>query len=113
MGKNTSAYFRPETLKFLQELERNNTRDWFNENKARYETDVLDVALGQPARDVAVVDSHNWLIEDSEFVSCQRAAKVIFEAEGGDHLLVHLVIEDRKAVATHRLGAVHRSVRVT
>lgn len=39
------ATFKPETLKFLNELARNNNRDWFNENKARYESDVLDVAL--------------------------------------------------------------------
>ena len=39
------ATFRPETLKFLNELAKNNNRDWFNENKTRYETDVLDVAL--------------------------------------------------------------------
>ena len=37
--------FRPETIKFLNQLAKNNNRDWFNENKTRYETDVLDVAL--------------------------------------------------------------------
>lgn len=30
--------FSPETLKFLRALKKNNTRDWFNENKAWYET---------------------------------------------------------------------------
>ena len=39
------ATFRPETIKFLNQLAKNNNRDWFNENKTRYETDVLDVAL--------------------------------------------------------------------
>lgn len=43
----TSRYqaFKPETFKFLGELVNNNNRDWFNENKSRYEEDVLDVAL--------------------------------------------------------------------
>ena len=39
------ANFRPETLTFLDELAANNNRDWFKENKARYEEQVLDVAL--------------------------------------------------------------------
>ena len=39
------ATFKPESVKFLNELKANNNRDWFNENKARYEEDVLDVAL--------------------------------------------------------------------
>lgn len=29
--------FSPDTLKFLRALKKNNTRDWFNENKAWYE----------------------------------------------------------------------------
>jgi uncharacterized protein (TIGR02453 family) len=37
--------FKPETLRFLSELRKNNNRDWFNENKSRYERQVLDVAL--------------------------------------------------------------------
>ena len=37
--------FDSSTLKFLTELSANNNRDWFNDNKARYEEDVLDVAL--------------------------------------------------------------------
>ena len=37
--------FQPETIAFLQELEGNNNRDWFNANKHRYEAHVLDVAL--------------------------------------------------------------------
>lgn len=39
------ATFKPETIGFLRELRVNNNRDWFNENKARYEEQVLDVAL--------------------------------------------------------------------
>jgi uncharacterized protein (TIGR02453 family) len=39
------ATFKPVTIKFLRELKKNNNRDWFNENKPRYEEDVLDVAL--------------------------------------------------------------------
>jgi uncharacterized protein (TIGR02453 family) len=39
------ASFKPETIAFLRELKANNNRDWFNENKPRYEELVLDVAL--------------------------------------------------------------------
>ena len=39
------ARFYPETLRFLEELAANNNRDWFRENKTRYEEQVLDVAL--------------------------------------------------------------------
>ena len=37
--------FRAETLRFLEQLAANNNREWFNENKSRYEEEVLDVAL--------------------------------------------------------------------
>jgi uncharacterized protein (TIGR02453 family) len=39
------ASFDPETIRFLEELAANNNREWFKEHKARYEEDVLDVAL--------------------------------------------------------------------
>jgi len=39
------AKFTPETVAFLTELKNNNNRDWFNDNKTRYEEQVLDVAL--------------------------------------------------------------------
>ena len=39
------ARFYPSTLRFLEELTANNNRDWFAENKGRYEEEVLDVAL--------------------------------------------------------------------
>lgn len=39
------AGFERRTLDFLAQLEKNNNREWFNENKQRYEEDVLDVAL--------------------------------------------------------------------
>ncbi|HEY1077184.1 MAG TPA: DUF2461 domain-containing protein [Fontimonas sp.] len=34
------AYFDPRLFKFLRELKKNNSRDWFLANKARYEADV-------------------------------------------------------------------------
>ena len=37
--------FNDSTLGFLEELAANNNREWFKENKARYEELVLDVAL--------------------------------------------------------------------
>lgn len=39
------ARFHPETIAFLEELSANNSRDWFKQNKQRYEEQVLDVAL--------------------------------------------------------------------
>ena len=39
------AGFEKRTLRFLEELKANNDREWFAANKARYEEDVLDVAL--------------------------------------------------------------------
>ncbi|MGI9203625.1 MAG: DUF2461 domain-containing protein [Woeseiaceae bacterium] len=39
------ARFTPESVAFLTELKNNNNRDWFKENKSRYEEQVLDVAL--------------------------------------------------------------------
>jgi uncharacterized protein (TIGR02453 family) len=37
--------FEKDTIAFLEELAANNNRDWFAENKPRYEEHVLDVAL--------------------------------------------------------------------
>ncbi len=37
--------FGAETFRFLEELEQNNERPWFNENKHRYEESVLEPAL--------------------------------------------------------------------
>ena len=37
--------FKPITVSFLQELSENNNRNWFMQNKKRYETDVLTPAL--------------------------------------------------------------------
>ena len=37
--------FGARTLKFLEELEARNEREWFNANKSRYEADVLAPAL--------------------------------------------------------------------
>jgi uncharacterized protein (TIGR02453 family) len=45
MAGNRYTRFEPKTLKFLAELGANNNREWFKANKARYEEDVLDVAL--------------------------------------------------------------------
>ena len=40
-----SGYFTKDTLRFLKELAKNNRRDWFTENKGRYEAHVKDPAL--------------------------------------------------------------------
>ena len=45
MAGSRYSSFEKRTVKFLRELKKNNNREWFNANKARYEEDVLDVAL--------------------------------------------------------------------
>lgn len=40
-----AAMFGPEVFKFLKALKRQNTREWFEKNKARYEADVREPAL--------------------------------------------------------------------
>jgi uncharacterized protein (TIGR02453 family) len=39
------AYLRPEGLKFLRGLEKNNDREWFNERKAVYEAELKEPML--------------------------------------------------------------------
>ena len=41
----SKAYFSSRTFKFLRELKANNRREWFLENKQRYESDVRDPML--------------------------------------------------------------------
>jgi uncharacterized protein (DUF2461 family) len=38
-------YFTPELFRFLNPLKRNNHREWFAPNKARYEASVRDPVL--------------------------------------------------------------------
>lgn len=45
MAAPSQAYFTPETFKFLRALARNNSREWFLENKPRYEAQVRGPAL--------------------------------------------------------------------
>jgi uncharacterized protein (TIGR02453 family) len=45
MAMPSSAYFTPELFKFLRDLANHNNRDWFQENKWRYETFVRDPFL--------------------------------------------------------------------
>jgi len=40
-----SASFTPEIFTFLRQLKRNNDREWFARNKARYQQSVVDPAL--------------------------------------------------------------------
>ena len=39
------SYFSPALFDFLRSLKKNNNRDWFQKNKARYEADVKQPAL--------------------------------------------------------------------
>lgn len=59
MAKGSTAYFTPDTFKFLKQLARNNNRDWFMANKTRYESDVrgpclrLIADLAEPLKDLS------------------------------------------------------------
>ena len=44
MTKSEFSRFDAKLLKFLKDLAANNNREWFQENKARYEADVLQPA---------------------------------------------------------------------
>lgn len=44
-GPNATVHLTPGTLRFLLDLAENNDREWFGENKARYEEHVKDPAL--------------------------------------------------------------------
>jgi len=41
----TSGYFQPDLFKFLRQLKRHNNREWFADNKQRYEQVVVAPAL--------------------------------------------------------------------
>ena len=45
MATKASAYFSEQTFKFLRQLARNNSREWFTEHKAQYEEQVRGPAL--------------------------------------------------------------------
>ena len=45
MAESRYAGFKAETVAFLEQLSKNNNREWFKANKTRYEEQVLDVAL--------------------------------------------------------------------
>ncbi len=40
-----TVYFTPALFKFLRDLKKNNTREWFRANKARYEAEVREPLL--------------------------------------------------------------------
>jgi uncharacterized protein (TIGR02453 family) len=40
-----TAFFSPDVFVFLRQLKRNNDREWFAKNKARYESSIVEPAL--------------------------------------------------------------------
>jgi len=57
----SDKYFSRKTFKFLTQLEENNNRDWFNENKSVYEETIREPALNFIAdisSDLAKVSPH-------------------------------------------------------
>ena len=45
MGAKPGPYFTSRTFRFLRKLAANNDRDWFQANKARYESNVREPCL--------------------------------------------------------------------
>ncbi len=45
MSKPTQRYFTPALFRFMRDLKANNEREWFNNNKQRYITDLKEPAL--------------------------------------------------------------------
>lgn len=45
MAKAKFSGFHPQTIQFLDELASHNNREWFQKNKPRYESEVLEPAL--------------------------------------------------------------------
>lgn len=61
----TSPYFNADTMSFLNQLEENNDRDWFKENKSRYEDLVRTPALNfiyDMVNDLAHISPHFLVI---------------------------------------------------
>ncbi len=54
MSASTFSGFSPSLVKFLTQLRRNNNREWFQENKHRYESVVLEPAL----QFISAMDEH-------------------------------------------------------
>ena len=40
-----TAFFSPDVFVFLRQLKRNNDREWFAKNKARYQSSIVEPAL--------------------------------------------------------------------
>ena len=45
MASPPAAHFKPALFRFMRDLQANNNREWFNENKHRYVSDLMDPAL--------------------------------------------------------------------
>ena len=90
------SHFRPELFQFLLELQANNDRDWFADNKARYERDVKEPLLSF----IADFEPHLHSISE-HFVADTRA-------NGGSMFRIYRDIrfsKDKTPYKTH--GAVH------
>ncbi|MGE5205923.1 MAG: DUF2461 domain-containing protein [Chlamydiota bacterium] len=60
-----NSYFSGELFRFLRQLKRNNKREWFQANKARYEAEVRDPCLGFIAELAGPLQRISpWLVAD-------------------------------------------------
>ena len=59
------AYFTPDFLQFFKELAANNNKDWFNENKKRYEREV------KKAFELFITDMISRLAKDDKAIQIQ------------------------------------------
>ena len=73
---------------------------------------MLPANQGFEPGNAAVAEGHDRLVVDPKLTSGQRSPQVVLEAQRRHNLLVHLIVEDREAVAAHGLGSIHGGVGV-
>ncbi|MGH8455528.1 MAG: DUF2461 domain-containing protein [Stenotrophobium sp.] len=69
MASKNKSCFTPALFKFLRDLERNNNREWFTANKARYEAELKEPAL----RFIAELDAPLKKTVSPHFVASPKA----------------------------------------
>ena len=102
MGVMEFEGFRPTLFEFLEELAANNNRPWFQENKGRYERDVLEPCAGLHPRLPAPAEA------DLAVLRGQRPAGGRLAHAG---LPRHAVLQARRAVQDQRRHPVPARVR--
>jgi len=84
--------FTPKTIKFLQDLKANNSREWFHDNKQRYEDEVRSPALA------FISEMESWIKMISPYYEA-NAKKI-----GGSLMRIHRDVrfaKDKSPYKTH------------